>query len=45
VLSERTPDYVLILAWNFAEQIMDKLKNFKNEGGKFVIPVPSPKIV
>ncbi len=44
-LAQRRPDYLLILAWNFAEPIMNKLASFKADGGKFIIPVPEPRIV
>lgn len=42
---EDHPDYILILAWNFANPIMKKLPWVKEYGGKFIIPVPAPKII
>lgn len=40
-----TPDYVLILAWNFAESIMKKLMETTSWKGNFIIPVPKPKVI
>ncbi|KKP59997.1 MAG: methyltransferase-like protein [Candidatus Gottesmanbacteria bacterium GW2011_GWA1_34_13] len=38
------PDYLFILAWNFAESIMKNHKNFR-KWGKFILPVPKPRII
>ena len=44
-LSEKKPDYILILAWNFADSIMQKLEWFSRAGGAFIIPVPAPRVI
>lgn len=44
-IAETKPDYIFILAWNFAAPLMDKLSDFKKAGGHFIIPVPQAKII
>ncbi len=41
---EKKPDYMLILAWNFADSIIKMHEKYQSMGGKFIIPVPKPKI-
>jgi len=44
-LKSDTPDFIVILAWNFAPSILKKLSWLKKRGVQFIIPVPRPKIV
>ena len=43
-LYRRKPDYLLILAWNFADNIMERHQAFRANGGRFILPMPEPKI-
>ena len=44
-LVERKPDVILILAWNFAKEILEKHKNLHEKGVQFLIPLPQPRLL
>ena len=42
---EMKPDYYLVLPWHFRKGILEKEKEFRSNGGKFIFPLPSREIV
>ena len=44
IIKETKPDYIIILPWNLKGEIMEQMKDIKEWGGKFVIPIPEVKI-
>jgi SAM-dependent methyltransferase len=43
-LEQDQPDYVIILAWNFADEIMRQHPSFAAEG-RFIVPIPTPRFI
>ena len=44
-LYNRKPDYVVILAWNFAKPIIEKHRAYSEAGGRFIIPLPRVEVI
>ncbi len=44
-LNNSTPDFITILAWNFADEILRNNQQYKDRGVEFVVPIPEPRIL
>lgn len=44
-IANKKPDYLVVLAWNFAKPIIEKNAGFREAGGKFIVPLPLVEVV
>ena len=44
-LAQDRPDYVLLLAWNYAKEVLNNQQEYRSKGGRFVLPIPRPEVI
>ena len=44
-IAEKKPDYLVLLVWNLKDEILKQQQEFRNAGGKFIVPIPKPEII
>jgi hypothetical protein len=44
-IDEVRPDFILILPWNFKDEILDQMAHAREWGAKFIVPIPEATVL
>jgi len=45
MLMKQPPDYVVLLPWNFKDEVLDQQSQYRQQGGRFIIPIPTVQVI
>lgn len=45
LLSADRPDYIVLFAWSFLDEVVEKNKDYFSTGGRIIVPLPEPKVL
>lgn len=45
MMKQGAPDYIILFAWSFTDEVLIKRESFRKNGGKFILPLPNVKVI